>query len=193
MVALSATDKGFRWRIITLMDQMNPVQGGNAMGDGFDFTCKKCGKRNSAFLGIGMGMLREYESTVNEILDGTWGEEYKKIVEENQLAGPDVENELYICRACGQWKAEKNMNLYVPKDPEAIWDKQYGIMTVRERGRVPYLMRYDLEQDYRCVKIKRHICKCGKRMHKVSLDEIDTIPCQYCGTVNSVENHLCWD
>lgn len=37
------------------------------MGTGFYFICKKCGEKNSAHLGIGMGMPRVYEETIQEM------------------------------------------------------------------------------------------------------------------------------
>lgn len=156
------------------------------MGSGYEFKCKKCKKRYAIRLGVGMMMPAMFNETIEEIRRGEWGNEFKEIIDREPFITPDVEEELYICRSCGKWKVEKNMNLYAPNYPEALLNKQ-------DSGRTPFAMRRELKEAYHLMKRRIHYCECGKRMHKVSDSEANTLTCPYCGTTNTAENFVCWD
>ena len=152
------------------------------MGKGYDFKCKKCKKEYSVFLGIGSLMPLDFDEIVSKIKNGIYGDEYKLIFNSTKYAVPDIEKELYICKSCGQWAVEENMNLYAPNHPEGV---------LRENTKC--VMQSDLKEDYHLVKRWVHNCKCGKRMHKASKEEMENLACPYCGTVNTVTGLVMWD
>lgn len=80
------------------------------------------------------------------------------------------------------------------KDAEAIRIKQYGIKTVEEWGYVPYVIGYDLKEEYSLIKVYVHKCKkCGKRMHTANDEDIKNLPCPKCGTEDTTSGLLMWD
>lgn len=97
----------------------------------------------------------------------------------------NAEKRVYTCKNCGNWKTDYILDLYAPKKPEEIPNKQYGIKTVAEWGYIPYVMEFDLEEDYKILKRFIHKCtNCGKRMHKASNSELKTLSCPKCGKSN---------
>ena len=163
------------------------------MGWGYGFECKKCKKEYSFHLGVGMMMPRVFERTIDEVNEGAWGEECKKVLNSERFVVPDIEKELYICKSCGRWSVEQNMNMYAPNNPETILHQKYGIKTVEEWGKIPYVMRWQLEKDYHRIKSWIHICECGKRLHKASKAEMENLACPYCGTINTMKDYINWD
>ena len=84
--------------------------------------------------------------------------------------------------------------LYAPDNPEQILNQQFGEKTVREWGYVPYVMDYDLKEQYHVIKRIYHKCShCGKRMHKATNAELETLPCPKCGEPNRATDFICWD
>lgn len=165
------------------------------MGSGYSFKCIKCGYKYSVMPGIGKMYPSVYRDTLAEVAAGTYGDEWKKIMESIPYAAVDASRKVYICSSCGNWEEAKDITLYAPNDPKTISKKQYGEKTVEEIGYVPYVVRADLKKDYHVI--KRYYCKCkncGKRMRKASLQEEQTLPCPKCGTVNVPNNGLIlWD
>ncbi len=86
-------------------------------------------------------------------------------------------------KECGLWETEPALSLYEPCDPEAIAKEKYGDKTVEEMGGVPYVMSYDLKENYHLRKVRIHKCSyCGGTMHKASKKEMDELPCPNCKT-----------
>lgn len=155
------------------------------MGKGYDFKCKKCKKEYSVFLGIGSLMPLDFVEIVKKIKNGAYGDEYKLIFSNTRHAVPDIEKELYICKSCGWWNVEENMNLYAPSNSDGL---------VREDGEnTKCVMKCDFKDNYHLIKRWVHTCKCGKRMHKASKEETENLACPYCGTVNSKMGLVLWD
>ena len=138
-------------------------------------------------------MSEVFEETIDEIEQGIWGDDFKNILNNEPFVAPDIEKELFVCRTCGKWNVEKNMNLYVPNNPGSILHKQYGDKTVEERGQVPCVMRWQLKEEYHLVKRRIHYCECGKRMHKATESEMLSLSCPYCGTINLANRKVLWD
>lgn len=119
------------------------------MGYGYLYTCSKCKKRYSVNKGIGKMFPEVYRSLIQDIKDAKHGEEMQRLLEETKYAAVDAEGVVYICRNCNHWEMGTDDTLYAPNDPDALGRKQYGIKTVEEWGYVPYVMKMDLEEDYR--------------------------------------------
>lgn len=160
------------------------------MGSGHGYICSKCGNEYEVLLGVGM---RTYETTIDKIKNGVYGNEWKDIFSSQEYMAVDAEKNLYTCK-CGNWTVEHSLSLYAPKEPDKIPDKQYGIKTVKEWGYVPYVMKYDLDNDYYCIKHYIHRCqKCGSEMQKTDTKTIHSLPCPECGNINSISSFVNWD
>ncbi len=111
-----------------------------------------------------------------------YGDEWKKLVLSEEFVAVDAERYLYICKKCGHWTVGLGLSLYAPNDPKVIMKRQYGIKTVEEWGEVPYVMRWDLKENYHLLKRRVHKCdKCGGVMHKATDKEESNLPCPKCG------------
>lgn len=164
------------------------------MGSGYDFKCKKCQKEYSVMFGIGMLYPDVYQETVADIKNGKYGLEWQQLMNAEEYVAVNAEIEVYICRECKHWKTDLNLSLYRPKDVEAIRNKQYGIKTVEEWGDVPYVVEYELKEEYNLIKVYVHKCeKCGKPIYKANDTEIENLPCPYCGTENVPDGICTWD
>ena len=152
------------------------------MGCGVGFKCSKCGKEYETHTGIGMGFPMVYKRTIDEVKNGRYGEEWKRLALSEDFVAVDAERYLYICEKCGYWTVDLDLSLYAPNDPETIKTMQYGEKTVEEWGKVPYVMRWDLEQDYHLLKKRIHKCKkCGDSMRIATSEEEYRLPCPECG------------
>ena len=164
------------------------------MGYGYVYSCSKCKKRYSVNPGFGKLFPEVYQSLIQDIKDGKHGEEMQKLLEETKYAAVNAERVVYICMECSHWEMGTDDTLYAPNDPDALARKQYGIKTVEEWGYAPYVMKMDLEEDYHVLKRYYHkCCKCGKRMHKASDEEMQHLPCPKCGMQNNFKDAMLWD
>ena len=164
------------------------------MGQGYSYTCKKCKHKYGVNPGVGMMYPTVYRDTLNDISKGVYGSELQELFNSTPYAAIDAGNTVYICSGCGSWELAKDLTLYAPNDPDSIPQKQYGIKTVAEWGYVPYVMRWDLEEEYHVVKRHYHRCsKCGKQMHKASSTELKNLPCPKCGSANQADGAIMWD
>jgi predicted RNA-binding Zn-ribbon protein involved in translation (DUF1610 family) len=164
------------------------------MGTGYIFKCKNCRKKYSVFLGIGSLFPKVYRETLKDIDEGKYGEEWQRLYRETPYAAVDAESELFICDKCGNWNVSKNLSLYAPNEPQRIKEKQYGSKNEDKLGYVPYVMRFDLEQEYHLLKDYAHLCsKCGTVMKRAD-DVPFVLPCPKCGADNEMEPSLVmWD
>ena len=164
------------------------------MGRGYGYKCKECKHRYSAFPGIGKAYPEAYRELIQKIEDGGYGEEWQRLLKDTPYVAVNAENVIYSCKECGQWEMGQDITLYAPNHPKAILSKQYGIKTVEEWGYVPFVMNWELREEYHVLKRHYHKCsKCGKRMHKASENEVKHLPCPKCGTENEVRDYIIWD
>ena len=164
------------------------------MGQGYSYTCKKCKCEYSVCPGIGMRYPSVYRDRLAEIAEGEYGPDWQELYNNTPFAAIDAARVVYVCDACDTWEYGTDISLYAPNDPDSIPQKQYGIKTVAEWGYVPYVMKWDLKKEYHILKRYYHRCdKCGKRMHKASLTELQNLSCPECGSKNHAEDFLCWD
>lgn len=165
------------------------------MGKGYGFKCKKCRKEFEIFLGVGMMFPDVYKSTIQEIYDGKYGEEWKILADSHEYAAIDCAYTLYKCD-CGHWEISMPLDLYEPKNKEFIRKKQYGIKNVEEWGYVPYVMSHNLATNYNLIKKYPHRCpECGNEMKKTNITDLTEIRCPRCGNPNATESckRINWD
>jgi len=164
------------------------------MGEGYSYTCKICNHKYWVTTGVGMMYPMVYQDTLNAIAKGKYGSKLKELFNSTPYAAIDAANTVYICGECCSWELARNLTLYAPNNPDDIPQKQYGIKTVAEWGHVPYVMPWNLEEEYHIVKRHYHHCsKCGKRMHKASSTELVNLPCPKCGSANHADGTIDWD
>ena len=164
--------------------------GGEVVGYGYMYSCKKCGHGYSIHLGAGMLFSHVYRSTLEEIRSGRYGDQWKELI----LNGPqlviDAEKHLYRCRDCGHWEVEPGLTIYAPSSSSTDGDEGGR---AGERARILYPWSMDREKYHR-AKVYIHKCpECGKRMKRArGRREMDPLPCPECGTENFGEEIL-WD
>jgi predicted RNA-binding Zn-ribbon protein involved in translation (DUF1610 family) len=147
-------------------------------------------------MGVGMLFPSEYEKLLRNIKKGEYGRKWQEIALDTPHVAVDAEKYIYACRNCGAWKIEEGLSLYEPNDFEKLKDLRFGDKTVRELGEMPYVMWEDLKSDYHIVKRYIHTCdKCGSRMHRVTSEEMNSLPCPECGGTpdENATTGLNWD
>ena len=150
------------------------------MGRGYDFTCKNCGTKFSAWTGSGFLYPLENAEIVEKVKAGEYGKELQKVLLETDDAFLDSEKHLYTC-SCGCWSVETAMDVYAP-DVEANNSKK----SERE-----YVFGMDLDKTYTLVWHQSYMCKCcGKPMRKIknvnSYMRRYGLPCPSCRTRHKV-------
>ena len=154
------------------------------MGNGIGYKCSKCGKRYQASWGIGMMFPEQYIKLVEKAGRGDFGKAYKDLFAKDPKMAIDAEEYVYCCSVCHAWRVEPELTLYQPKDGyESIINQDY-------------VMRNELKMYYRTCKHFSHKCpKCKGRMHRASEDEIQMLPCPYCGGPRDMdyEELIMWD
>ena len=145
-------------------------------------------------MGIGMMFPKVYQQIINSISDGEYGQRWKDLFDSQEYVAVNAKKTVYICRNCGHWETNYILDLYVPKKPEEIPNKRYGIKTVAEWGYVPYVIEYDLKENYKILKHFVHTCtNCGRRTHKASDNELQNLSCPKCGKDNKITGFVNWD
>ena len=156
------------------------------MGESIHYTCGKCGNTEDPCLGIGMAFPSVYRELMDEIRQGRHGEEWRSLVESGEHIAIDGDEKLYACETCGHWEVEPDLSLYEPKDVAKLLEKlteQFGEERVAEWGGAPYVMSWELEEDYKLLKHREHRCPdCGGAMN--AFDDFESAPnvkCPKCG------------
>ena len=148
------------------------------MGNGVGFRCGKCGYGFTAYLGVGFDFPEVYRETVSAVQEGEYGQEWKELFERTPGAAVDANRELYVCSACGGYREDLNLTLYGPKDPgvSKVHDGRFSVANPAEGAE--YVAPWELGDEYRVVKVYRHMCACGNRMHRLRVD--DRLKCPWC-------------
>lgn len=148
------------------------------MGMGIGFRCWDCGYKFAACLGVGFAFPRIYQETVSSIRAGKYGREWKELFESTPGAAVNADQELYVCSGCGRFRKELNLTLYEPKDPGLSKVHNTSFSVANPADGAEYVVPWELADKYRMVKVYRHMCDCGKRMHLVRVD--DRLKCPEC-------------
>lgn len=164
------------------------------MGHGYSYLCKKCKTKYGMKLGVGVDFRKVYTQIVKGIKLGAYGDEWKELFSSQKFVAVNVEKALYICDHCGHWKTQFVLDLYVPKDPDAVCNQMYGIKTLDEWGYVPFASAYELSKDFKFLKSYYHKCSsCNKRMRKADKKDFEALSCPKCERKNNFEKAVLWD
>lgn len=152
------------------------------MGRGYIYSCEKCKK--SVYLSMGVGFLypKIYQKTVEDTKAGAYGELGKLFFEMYPDGALDVEENVFRCKDCGEYRNLPRLSMYIPKEgykheaPKGKWSTAmpwYG---------EDYILPRELDEDYEFIGEYDHKCKCGGDMEQLSIDEylFDEIICSKC-------------
>ena len=154
------------------------------MGNGFGIKCKKCGYNYVGINGIGYMYPVEYASTVKDIREGKYGEEYRKLFEEHEDAAVNCVNCTAVCTKCGQIEDVTDLSVYLPKAGQSSDGCVLPSVLVENFDKY-------LEYEHKCS-------DCGGKMRIISIeDEIKNgvLKCPSCGEVlvEDKEVKILWD
>ena len=175
------------------------------MGYGINIHCK-CRDRE-LMLGVGMGFPMVYQETMQNIRDGKYGKEMKRIVEENELITVDASLVPYLCENCGLIEENICLDLYRPSDIEAArkavignWtvDEPRNSSTVEELGGWPYWTVPDdalaeNEGKYVLFREYEHMCPECKTLMKKVTEPFENLKCPKCGEKYETSSGMLWD
>ena len=115
------------------------------------------------------------EETLEAVKQGKFGQELKEAAESEPYVGVCAEQRIYVCDCCGYWDVHTDATVYGLADKEAGPASKFGTQTIEERGRIPYVARWEDEIGFRVIKEFVPLCeKCGGAMHAVEVDEENT-------------------
>ena len=153
------------------------------MGFGYAFICEKCNETFFACSGYGMNFPAYYQEVIQDIENGTYGDEWNDTLCSRPSIAVDAECYIYKCSKCGHWEVAASLSLYVPRTEE--------IVGVNDND---FVCPDSLKQYYRCIRRYNHKCpECGSRMKKAATEQEESmLPCPKCGAVCHGEPVL-WD
>lgn len=159
------------------------------MGETIKFTCSRCGHKEEMVMGVGMywDIKRIFSEIAANARNGKYGEEWKKELKKDPSLTVNVSDEIYICPACGWFKADLNLSLYKPtkKDPFAAFHcrNKYGTDLTLERN-----------PNFRLYKTYPHACaKCNEQMIVHHFwDKLYPV-CPECGGKGEFRRDSLWD
>ena len=153
-------------------------------------------------------------SGIFSIINGVYGEEWKRTWNENPGAAFNANTVVFKCENCGFWKESTDLTLYAPDDEANVMpDKEQLIpdFLLPELGRIEkedtevlsdatsclqisYITPRELSRSYHVLKKDIHVCnKCGSVMNKLSEEEMRVLSCPVCGVPNEVNQRFYWD
>lgn len=137
------------------------------MGTGHSYKCKCREKDKHINVGSGMMYPRVCGRVHQNMLDGEYGDTWKRFLEEHPGGAFDCEREVYKCSACDYWELDYRNNYYMTSDGTPV--------------RHNYVTWFDVYYyKYKCVRRFRHICpECGKPMHIANLKK-EVLLCKDC-------------
>ncbi len=122
------------------------------MGQAYDYTCKKCHYHYPVFIGIGFSYYEFYRNKLAEISEGSYGIEWKNLLDQTPFAAIDASSVVYICSSCNRWEIGTNITLYAPNNPERIADSFNWIKAVECGEYIPYVPKWNLINNYHVLK-----------------------------------------
>lgn len=177
-----------------MLEYSNYTKRDESMGYGYRYLCKKCRTKYGMRLGVGVDFQKVYAQIVKRIKLGLYGEEWKELYLSRKFVAVNVEKNLYVCEGCGNWKTQFILDLYVPKDPDALKHETYGTKALEEWGFVPFASAHELSKDFKLLKSYYHKCpQCNRRMRKALKKDFEALPCPSCQRKNTYEKSILWD
>ncbi len=107
--------------------------------------------------GSGFAYLKVYAETLKAVKEGEYGEEWKQLATSEKYVAIDAEDYVYGCKRCGNWKKEKSLSLYVPKDYNFIINR-YKLKSIEELEERDCVWTYELREEYKILKERTHFC-----------------------------------
>jgi rubrerythrin len=151
------------------------------MGTGLIMQCPNCEEEQLFDAGIGYFFPQVYKEIVQDIKNGVYGAEIRKVLEENDNAYVNAENLIYHCEACDFYDMHPCLDVYILES-----DREYA-------------MPYDFEGREPIFKYP-HICpECGAPLKQVSIDEFaklaahGKVKCPHCKTPMTSFQMVDWD
>ena len=149
------------------------------MGSGAMLVCPKCGFKFTRQEGAGFLFPKIYKETIEKAKSGELGPEIQKFLAEHEDGAVNAESATLCCDECGHLQKGRDLTMYVP-------------ISGRVKEKSDYVMRFDLEEDYKEYARYRHICeKCGGEMHVAGRDE--QLLCPECKTPLEEKHTIMWD
>lgn len=91
-------------------------------------------------------------------------------------------------------RCRNDKSFYDPENHSERTDITYIKQTVEELGYIPYVMEYEIKENFKILKRKYHQCsQCGKRMHRAKGNEFLALKCPKCGADNECTRFIKWD
>lgn len=169
------------------------------MGCWAKYECDECGFTQDLFLGVGMRFPLLSDEVRASIAEGEYGAALKEAHDRCELPAVHPERKAYACPSCGCWDVYEDATLYEPADVEAVKKEKFGIKTVEEWGKIPYIGRYEIEAGkYHEVCGYSPACpECGGPMGAVPIDlegDAQAVPlkCPNCGSADATLDTSGW-
>ncbi len=128
------------------------------MGRFFGFRCRDCGDQFEVLTGTGRSFPLVYGRTLRLAVEGKYGEEIRRFLEEHPDGALDCERVLLLCTECGELANGMDLSMYIPGENSAGEEKS---------GAVPP----DLKT-YRLIRSCEHKCQCGGKMKVIRGEEL---------------------
>lgn len=164
------------------------------MGTGYKLRCTNCGEEFDLLFGIGFLYPEQVKRVRQSALNGEFGEEWKKIINDNPYYIIEPKEYLYWCPKCHCFEMGEELSIYKPKNLDDLLKQQRGEKTVKEWGYDPWGISRD---NYELVKeFVRECPKCKTKMERKDEDEIEDLEliCPECGgKLTNTDTIINWD
>lgn len=140
--------------------------------------CENCGKNHYITIGGGLYFEEYSSSTVHQMKQGKFGEEYKKLVNENNNIYVDCLRRVYYCDKCENWEIKECLDVYF-SDAHSIFTHAL----------------YTSPENFNLLKAYNHICgKCNNTMRMLNENEDNKLKCLSCHSELVSKGHgIDWD
>jgi hypothetical protein len=143
------------------------------MGRGYEWKCPNCKYKFSAMLGSGFSYPMVYENTIEQAMQGKFGEKIKNLLEVYPDVAIDPETVLLQCADCGEYDSRPLLTSYIFKDGIEKPEKEKGKMwsSAAPFYEESYVTSKEMQEFYDVYSVYDHRCKkCGGNMVVISSD-----------------------
>lgn len=161
------------------------------MGRGYELKCEKCGYSCKVRFGIGFAYQSACAIILEEMKKGTYGKRFREAAVNTVGAAIHHDCSIFICDHCGNWRNDVRIDLCAPIGAPKKRIHRFSV-AANDPTDVPYVMEFEIGNDYSVVRSKRHLCgKCRHQMRQIKKDE--KLQCPECKCELVKDNVLCWD
>lgn len=166
-------------------------------------TCKKCGYRFEADMGVGLMYPKTYQSTIDKIRKGFYGQQGKEFLEVFPNGAISREEIVVQCDDCRKLTCVPDLTLYIPKedyDPDKR-DRSIPWSSACTGKDREYVSPDELEVNYEAFERYNHRCPyCNSHAsvlpgftEDVSKNQDKFVHCPNCGSLLEIEIEGLWD